>query len=121
AGVSASVRLLLTTCPEDAADALAEALLRRRLVACVNLVRGVKSRYWWKGKLESAGECLLLLKAPAGGVSAVAAALTELHPYETPELLALPVESGLPAYLEWIEEVTAPRARAAARRRRRGS
>ena len=103
---SAAVRLILTTCPEEAVESLATGLLERRLVACVNVVRGVASRYWWKGKLEREDEALLLLKARAEDVHDVIDALRDLHPYDVPEVLALPVEEGNPAYLDWVREVT---------------
>jgi periplasmic divalent cation tolerance protein len=72
----------------------------------VNILGGVKSRYWWKGKIEEDDEALLLLKTDASRVPKVIAALGELHPYDTPELLSLPVESGAEAYLRWVSEET---------------
>ncbi len=103
---SGAVRLILTTCPEEAIETLATGLLERRLVACVNVVRGVVSRYWWKGKLVRDDEALLLLKTRTEDVKDVIAALRDLHPYDVPEALALPVEEGNPAYLDWVREVT---------------
>lgn len=109
-------RVILVTCPDAAVERIAGGLLERRLVACVNAIRGVASRYVWKGKVESAEETLLVLKARAEGFEAIAAALRELHPYELPEILALPVAEGSGPYLRWIDEVIAP---PAPRRRRR--
>jgi len=107
--MSTDIRVLLCTCPPDAAESLARGLLERRLVACVNALPGVVSRYWWKGELQRDDETLLVLKTDAGRVPEVIAALGDLHPYEVPELLSLPVESGGPAYLAWVTDETAPR------------
>jgi len=109
--VPRTARVLLCTCPPGAVEALAAGLLERRLVACVNAVPGVVSRYWWQGKLERDDEVLLVMKTEAARVSDVIDALKELHPYDTPELLALPVEDGAQPYLDWIREETddAPR------------
>ncbi len=103
----AAVRLLLTTCPDrETARALARALVEERLVACGNVVPDVLSVFRWKGAVQEAGECLLLLKAPADGVDAAAGRLAELHPYEVPELLVLAVERGAGSYLRWVLEET---------------
>jgi periplasmic divalent cation tolerance protein len=102
-------RVLLCTCPPDAAERIAAGLLERRLVACVNAVPGVVSRYWWHDKLEKEEETLLVLKTEARQVPAVIAALDELHPYDVPELLALPVDAGAEPYLAWVKAETGPR------------
>lgn len=75
----------------------------------MNAVPGVVSRYWWRDKLEREDETLLLLKTEAQHVPAVIAALKELHPYDVPELLALPVDAGAEPYLAWVKAETAPR------------
>jgi periplasmic divalent cation tolerance protein len=74
----------------------------------VNVLPGVVSRYWWKGSLARDEESLLLIKTEAARVDEVIAALKELHPYEVPELLSLPVEAGAPRYLAWVSESIAP-------------
>jgi periplasmic divalent cation tolerance protein len=99
--------VLLCTCPPAAAETIAEALLARRLVACVNAIPGVVSRYRWKGSLQRDDETLLVLKTEAVRVPQVIAALEELHPYEVPELLSLPVDDGAARYLAWVREETA--------------
>jgi periplasmic divalent cation tolerance protein len=106
--MTTSVRVLLCTCPRDAAGRIAEGLLERRLVACVNAIDGVASRYRWKGKLQQEEETLLVLKTEEGRVAEVIAALSDLHPYEVPELLSLPVEQGSEPYLRWVAGETAP-------------
>jgi len=101
-----SARVLLCTCPPDAAEKIARGLLERKLVACVNAVSGVVSRYWWKGALQRDEETLLVMKTEAARVPEVIAALKDLHPYEVPELLSLPVDAGAGSYLAWVREAT---------------
>jgi len=99
--------VLLASFPDRAgAQAFAEALLRQRLAACVNLMAPCTSVYRWKGALETAEEVPVVIKTRASLYPAVEAELRRLHPYEVPELLALPVQAGLPAYLEWIAAET---------------
>lgn len=104
-----SVRVLLCTAPPDRAEGIAEGLLQRRLAACVNVIGGVVSRYWWQDKLERDEESLLIIKCEADRVDEIVAALADLHPYEVPELLSLPVEKGNPAYLEWVRRESSAR------------
>lgn len=93
---------LTTVAGEEDAVRLARALLDRRLAACVNVLPGVRSLYRWKGVIEDDREHLLVIKTSAGRYPALAAALEELHPYEVPELLALPIEAGAEKYLSWL-------------------
>jgi periplasmic divalent cation tolerance protein len=90
----------------NAADAqrIARALVERRLAACVNVVPGVTSIYTWKGDITTDSELLMVIKTRREKLDEVRSALLELHPYEVPELVALPIEGGHPAYLEWIED-----------------
>jgi periplasmic divalent cation tolerance protein len=76
--------------------------VERRVAACVNLVPRVRSVYRWKGKVEEAPETLLVVKTAAARLPALLAAVEELHPYEVPEAIALPVEAGLAPYLDWV-------------------
>lgn len=102
-----AVRLVLTTLPdEEAAARVARTLVEERLAACGNILPGARSIYRWRGAVEDAGECLLLLKVPADGVGRLAARLRTLHPYEVPEILVLPIERGAPDYLAWVVEET---------------
>lgn len=84
----------------DQARQIGAAMVERQVAACVNLLPGVESIYRWQGKVERAGEVLAVFKTTR--YSELEAALRELHPYEVPEILALPVAAGLPAYLEWL-------------------
>jgi periplasmic divalent cation tolerance protein len=98
-----AILLCLCTCPDAAsAQRLAETLVGERLAACVNRLPGVLSTYRWQGEVNTGGEELLLIKTTAAGFETLKARLLELHPYEVPELVALPVERGHAAYLDWV-------------------
>ncbi len=98
--------MLLCTCPPDRAEALASDLVKRRLAACVNVISGVASIYRWEGKVEREEEALLVIKTSSERIDALMRALPDLHPYDTPELLALPVGAGLSSYVEWVRAST---------------
>jgi periplasmic divalent cation tolerance protein len=101
------IRLLYCTCPDaDTAQGIARALVERRLAACVNVIPGLRSIYRWQGALHDDAECLLLVKTRDAQVGAVAEAIRGLHPYELPEVIAVPVVAGLAPYLDWIRENT---------------
>lgn len=102
-GEAASVRLALTTAgSSDEAQRLARELVERRLAACVNLIPNLTSIYRWQGAVEQAHEILLLIKTTEKQLSALEAAIRELHPYDVPEFLVLSVESGSQPYLAWL-------------------
>lgn len=95
------------TCPnQETATQIARQLLERRLVACVNLVPQVTSLYWWEGQIQEDSEVLLVAKTVAARVDELTTVLPQLHPYSVPELVVLPVEAGLPAYLRWVADST---------------
>lgn len=95
--------LILCTCPDSAtATRIAETLVDQELAACVNIIPGLRSIYRWQGRLEEAEECLLLIKAPLAHYARVEAAILGLHPYELPEIIAVSIDAGLPAYLAWL-------------------
>ncbi|MGH0030686.1 MAG: divalent-cation tolerance protein CutA [Myxococcota bacterium] len=97
------VRLVLVTAPDaETAGRIARALVEERLVACVNVVPGVRSVYRWQGKLEEDAEQLLVAKTRADRCPALAARVEALHPYELPEVLVLPVSGGSQRYLDWV-------------------
>jgi periplasmic divalent cation tolerance protein len=98
-----AVCVVLTTFGSvDDAARVARALLARRLVACVNLLPGVQSLYWWQGAIEEASEVLAVMKTRPERLHELEAAIGELHPYAVPELLALPVTRGAAPYLQWV-------------------
>ncbi len=99
--------LVFTTLPNsDKAADLARALVEERLAACANLIPAIRSIYRWEGKLQDENEVLVLLKTRSENVERLKARILELHPYEVPEVLAVPVESGYQAYLDWISAQT---------------
>lgn len=104
----APVIVLTTAATEDDAVALVRALLDRRLVACGTVLPGARSIYRWQGAVEDARETVVLLKTVRERVGALEAAFVELHPYAVPELLALPVEAGLAAYVGWLAAEVGP-------------
>ncbi|TAN04667.1 MAG: divalent-cation tolerance protein CutA [Rhodanobacteraceae bacterium] len=102
--------LCLSTCPDtDTAAKIVRALVEERLAACVNRVPGVQSIYRWQGVIHEDAEVLLVIKTTRDQFDALCTRLVELHPYEVPELIALDIADGLPAYLEWLaRETTQP-------------
>lgn len=106
-GDGALVVVLVNTPPADA-PRIARALVERKLAACVNVVPGVKSFYFWEGKLEEEEESTLLVKTTASSVEQLTKAVKELHPYSVPEVIALPIETaGNPDYLDWVRKSVA--------------
>lgn len=96
-------RVVLCTAPDaEVGETLADHLVRRRLAACVNLLPGLRSVYWWDGDVQSDAEVLLLIKSDVDHLEALIAAVRERHPYDCPEALALPVTEGLQEYLDWL-------------------
>jgi periplasmic divalent cation tolerance protein len=101
--------LVITNCPdEETANAIALAAVEAKLAACVNIMPRIQSLFRWQGKVESASEIPLHFKATAAAYPALEARIRELHPYELPEIIALPLSHGLPAYLNWVAEETNP-------------
>jgi periplasmic divalent cation tolerance protein len=98
-----SALLVLTNLPDRAAaERLADALVERQLAACVNILAPCRSVYRWKGALQRDEEHPMLIKTSAGSYAALEQAIREEHPYELPEIIAVPIERGLPAYLDWV-------------------
>ena len=96
--------LVLTTLPDaDTAARVARALVEGGHAACVSIGAPVRSVYVWQGALEDASEVPLAIKTSADAYDALETALRALHPYELPEIVALPVTRGLPAYLQWVD------------------
>ncbi|OHC65932.1 MAG: cation tolerance protein CutA [Rhodocyclales bacterium GWA2_65_20] len=101
--------LVITHLPDaDAARTLAGRLVGERLAACVNILAPCRSVYRWQGKVEDAQEVPLLIKTTASRYAALEAAIRAAHPYELPEIIAVPLARGLPDYLAWIAAETSP-------------
>jgi len=95
--------IVLCTCPDiTAADAIATALLDARLAACVNRIEGVESLYRWEGSIQKDQEVLLLIKTTAVAFDKGESAISDLHPYELPEIIGVPVTQGSAPYLDWL-------------------
>lgn len=98
--------VVLVTVPPDAARNLARTLVEERLAACVNVLPGLQSVYRWEGEVAEESETLLLVKTTRDRYDAMETRLLELHPYDVPEIVALPIEKGLPAYMTWLADST---------------
>jgi periplasmic divalent cation tolerance protein len=105
--MSADTLLVITNLPDRAsAETLAQALVDRRAAACVNILAPCRSVYRWKGAVETAEEHPLLAKTTRERYSLLEQVVRELHPYELPEIIVVPIGGGLPAYLEWVAAET---------------
>lgn len=95
--------VVFCTCPDrETARTIAAALVERQVAACVNLLPGVTSVYRWQGAVEQAEETLLLIKTTRDRYPDLEADIRARHPYEVPEIIAVPIDRGLPEYLRWI-------------------
>ena len=98
-----SALLVLTNCPDlECAEGIAQSLLELHLAVCVNILPACRSLYRWQGAIESANEVPLLIKTSEERYPALEARIVALHPYDLPEIIALPITHGLPAYLAWL-------------------
>jgi periplasmic divalent cation tolerance protein len=99
--------VVLITCPEmEEGKRIADMLLKERLAACVNIVPGLTSRFWWSGKMHESGEVLLLVKTKKKLLRELIKKVKEAHQYENPEVIALPIIGGSKEYMKWIEDET---------------
>jgi periplasmic divalent cation tolerance protein len=97
------ILLVITNLPDAAsAEKLARRIIEERAAACVNQLAPCTSTYRWKNNIETATEVPVLIKTAKGGYSRLEKLIREAHPYELPEIIAVPVTAGLPAYLDWI-------------------
>jgi len=102
-----SALLVLTNLPDrEAAERLAELLVAQRVAACVNILAPCRSVYRWQGAVQRDEEHPVLIKTTAERYAALEQAIRAAHPYELPEIVAVPIERGLPAYLSWVAEET---------------
>ncbi len=95
--------IVYVTAPDEtSADVIAGDILPRKLCACVSLTPGLRSRYWWQGEIQAAGEVLLTIKTKTDLIPELIVAIKAKHPYKVPEIVALPIVHGNEEYLDWI-------------------
>ncbi|MGH8023417.1 MAG: divalent-cation tolerance protein CutA [Limisphaerales bacterium] len=112
-----SFSMVLVTAPDiKTARLLASAALKARLVACANLLSGVESHYWWKGKIERGSEILILFKTRKSQLASLEKLVLARHPYDTPEMIVVSPSAGTPKYLNWITMNLGPSGRRVAGR-----
>lgn len=100
--------ILVTASSLEEAKKIAAILLDKRKAACVNIVPQVHSSFWWQGKIDKAEESLLVIKTTASATQAVIDLVKANHSYTVPEIIALPIAGGNPAYLDWIKREVQP-------------
>ncbi len=96
--------VVFCTVPRGKGEELADILVKEKVAACVNVVKGLRSFYWWKGNIERDDEELLIIKTSTKKFEALEKTIKENHPYTIPEIIALPIIAGNPDYLNWIDE-----------------
>jgi len=100
------IQVFTTVEKKEDADRIASAVVRKRVAACAQILGPIHSTYWWKGKVEEAGEWLCVMKTRKDLFSDLEKEIRSMHPYEVPEIIALPIVAGSKSYLEWIDEET---------------
>ncbi|MEO0163856.1 MAG: divalent-cation tolerance protein CutA [candidate division WOR-3 bacterium] len=96
--------VVFCTVPKGKGEELADILVKEKVAACVNVVKGLRSFYWWKGNIERDDEELLIIKTSTEKFETLEKTIKENHPYTVPEIIALPIIAGNPDYLNWIDE-----------------
>jgi len=97
------VVIFVTTSTEEEAHSIAELLLGHKKAACINIVPRIESSFWWQGKLDSAQESLLIIKTKASVLAEIINLVKDVHTYQVPEIIALPIIGGSEDYLKWID------------------
>lgn len=108
--VNMYIIVLVTVSGKKQAKKIADAVLDNNLAACVNVFPGIKSYFWWQGKKEKAQEILLIIKTKKGLFNKLAKTIKAIHPYDIPEIIAIPIIKGYKPYLDWIDHFTRYRA-----------
>jgi periplasmic divalent cation tolerance protein len=98
----------MVMCPSKGVEKITRKILENRLAACVNITPQLKSVYWWKGRMETATERLLIIKTKSSLFSSLENLIRSIHPYQVPEIVALPISKGYKPYLDWISAETKP-------------
>jgi periplasmic divalent cation tolerance protein len=108
---SEKVVVVFVTAPDlKTARKIGRAVLAERLAACANIVPKIESHYWWQGKLESSEEALIIFKTTQNRLATFEATVLKVHPYDTPEIIALPLSAGTEKYLHWVRDSVAIKA-----------
>ncbi len=97
------VVILVTASSEEEARSISDRLVAQRKAACVNIVPRVHSLFWWQGEIDSADEALLIIKSKSSLLDEIVTTVKELHSYDVPEVIALPISGGNPDYLDWMQ------------------
>jgi len=100
--------VIMTTSNKEEAVRIVRALLEERLIACANIMDPVSSFFWWQGKIEEEKEVLVIMKSHETLFKKLSKRVMELHSYDTPEILALPIADGSPSYLDWLKDCLEP-------------
>ena len=104
--MNTDIRVVFVSIPREEAKTFARKLVEERLAACVNIVPKMESYYWWDGKVLEDSESLLLIKTTAARFDDLQQYIVDRHPYDLPEIVALPITEGLEGYLKWVAEET---------------
>jgi len=96
--------IFVTASSKQEAQKIARLLIKNKLVACVNIIPGIKSLFWWQGKVDEANESLLIIKSRKSALPGVIKLVNSIHSYEVPEIIALPIIAGDKNYLKWLNE-----------------
>ncbi len=100
------IQVTTTTETKEDAKKIAHSIVGKRLAACVQVIGPITSVYWWKDKIEEAGEWLCVMKSRQSLYSGLEKAIREIHPYEVPEIISVPIAGGGKSYLEWLDKET---------------
>lgn len=98
------IQIFTTTEKRDDAKKIAQALVEKRLAGCVQIIGTISSTYWWKSSVKTAEESLCLIKSEKGLYKEIEKTIKEIHPYETPEITAVPIVAGSKEYLGWLDQ-----------------
>ena len=98
------IQILTTTEKREDAQKIAHILVQKRLAGCVQVIGSISSTYWWKNRIETAEEWLCLIKSERGLYEELEKTIKEIHPYETPEITAVPIVAGSKEYLGWLDQ-----------------
>ena len=100
--------VLMTASNQEEAKKIVITLLEERLIACANIMDSISSFFWWQGKIETEKEALVIMKSRESLFNKISQRIVDLHSYEVPEILAIPVVNGLKSYLDWIRDCLEP-------------